>query len=306
MAALHGWLLYNSHLQTEKFLDYLAWFKDQAEKRGIMVDAVANTQLLAQFDTFSPPLNASKDFPATYPPDFIHAADKDLILLRQLEQLGIRSYNSSGAIGICDDKRLMHEKLTQFDLPQPKTICAPMIYPGMPLTDRSHLTRIASLLGFPLVVKEAFGSFGQQVYLVRSEKELADKAEELAGKPHLYQQFISESSGEDRRLNVIGGKVAAAMLRTSANDFRANVSSGGETEQYEPTDDEKKLAVAAAKACRTDFAGVDLLKTTKGSVVCEVNSNPHIRSIYECTGIDVAEPMLDWIEATLTVKGSKS
>lgn len=306
MRTLHGWLIYNGHLQTDKFLDYIHWFEDRAKKRGMSIELISNTQLLAQFDPSGTASISGPDLPAQQTPDFVHAADKDLLLLRQIERQDIRSYNSSTAIAICDDKRLMHEALSHFSLPQPKTVCAPMIYSGMSLTDSSYLKHVANLLGFPLVIKQAFGSFGEQVYLIHSENELTDKACELAGKPHLYQQFIAESSGEDRRLNVIGGEVAAAMRRISAADFRANVSAGGRTEHYEPSAEEKALAIAAANACGTDFAGVDLLKTGDGFVICEVNSNPHIRSIYECTGIDVAEPMLDWIETNTTSKETPS
>ncbi len=90
------------------------------------------------------------------------------------------------------------------------------------------------------------------------------------------------------------------MKRQSETDFRANVTSGGTTEIYDPTLEERHLAIAATKAVGADFAGVDLLIGEHGPIVCEVNSNPHIRSIYECTGVDVAIPMIDHIIQQVT------
>jgi ribosomal protein S6--L-glutamate ligase/gamma-F420-2:alpha-L-glutamate ligase len=57
------------------------------------------------------------------------------------------------------------------------------------------------------------------------------------------------------------------------------------------------LAAAAAHAVGTDFAGVDLLFKEDGTpTVCEVNSNAHIRSIFSCTGINVADHILSFIK----------
>ncbi|MFW5676022.1 MAG: ATP-grasp domain-containing protein, partial [Acetivibrio ethanolgignens] len=61
---------------------------------------------------------------------------------------------------------------------------------------------------------------------------------------------------------------------------------------YEPTEEEKRLAVRACQALGLDFAGVDILFGEAGPVVCEVNSNAHFKNIYDCTGVNVAEHIL--------------
>ena len=44
-----------------------------------------------------------------------------------------------------------------------------------------------------------------------------------------------------------------------------------------------------------DFAGVDILFGEDGPVVCEVNSNAHMKNIYDCTGIDVSDFIIRYV-----------
>lgn len=298
MPQLTGWIISNSHLDTDKFTDYVDWFCSASHRSGIPVTRLLNNELLVASGSELPYIYAgSNEQPPL--PDFVHMADKDLHLARHLEHLGIRLFNKASAIEICDNKCLMHQKLHEKKIPVPETVTAPMIYSGMSLKKTDHLNLIEKKLGLPLIIKEAFGSFGRQVYWVETKDELYETARKLAGIEHLYQKPVFSSIGKDLRLNVIGGEVVAAMKRSSKSDFRANVTAGGKTEPYTPSGEEIKLAIAAAKATGTEFAGVDLLQGNEGPVVCEVNSNPHLRSIYECTGIDVAEPMMSYIKYQL-------
>src|SRR5699024_4441248 len=86
---------------------------------------------------------------------------------------------------------------------------------------------------FPMIVKEAFGSFGEQVYFIENKEELDAKINKLGNIPFVFQEFISTSYGVDVRLQVVGEEVIAGMKRKSLNDFRANITSGGTMEPYE-------------------------------------------------------------------------
>ena len=173
-----------------------------------------------------------------------------------------------------------------------------MGYPSL-----EFLEEIVDRLGLPIVVKECFGSFGMQVYLANTWKEAVELTRRLAGRPFLYQQYQKESSGKDIRLQVVGDRVVAGMYRYSVNgDFRANITNGGQMEAYQPSREEQELAVRVADALGLDFAGVDLL--TNG-LVCEVNSNAHFKNIYTCTGVNVAECILDHILDRLSGKTGK-
>ncbi|MDX8046868.1 RimK family alpha-L-glutamate ligase [Gracilibacillus sp. S3-1-1] len=289
-----GWIIYNGNLYSKKFSEQVEWLKTTALAFDIELTPMKNNELVVLIEggkaIIKPPIEL---------PDFVFFWDKDLFLARQLEELGLRLFNQASAIEICDDKALTYQQLAGHGIRMPKTIIAPKIF--IDLTDTSHLSHVIESLGFPMVIKEAFGSFGEQVYLIHNEQELYDKVTELGNKPFLFQEFIQTSYGKDLRLNVVGDEVKAAMLRKSDHDFRANVTAGGKMYTYQPSEQEKDLAITCTKLVGADFAGVDLLIGENGEpILCEINSNAHFKNIYDCTGIDLTQAMLKYIKETIS------
>jgi gamma-F420-2:alpha-L-glutamate ligase len=134
-------------------------------------------------------------------------------------------------------------------------------------------------------------------------EELEQKVHELYGKAFMFQEFVTTSKGKDLRLQVVGNHVVAAMQRTSMNDFRANVTAGGKMEPYTPSEEAKNVAIAAANSIGADFCGVDLLFGPNNQfLICEINSNAHIRNLYDCTGINAADSIIEHILTTLTMR----
>lgn len=294
---LHGWIIYNGTLSGNKFLDYAEWIQQAAYARGSETTIYKNNELNPYLVSGESGLIKKKDEKIA---DYVVFADKDIYLAKQLELMGLHVFNSSQAIEISDDKIATYQHLTKAGLPIPRTI----VYPKVFITtqpDEDVINNAIKSLGFPMVVKESFGSFGEQVYLIHTREELWNKVNELLGKAFVFQEFISSSYGKDMRLQVVGNEVVAAMKRASKNDFRANVSAGGTMEAYTPTKIEREMAVQATKSIGADFAGVDLLYGADGSpLICEINSNAHIRNMYDCTNINVADFIMDYIINTLT------
>lgn len=288
-----GILVENGNWQSPKVDELMEWLVKAAESQGIALRRVKNDALLVVIEGGE----GRVDHPDLRSADFVLFWDKDLLLARQLELMGIRVYNTPQAIEWCDDKMKTHQVLAAHGIPMPTTVFAPFIYSNMKRKSWTYLDAVIAKLGFPMVVKEAFGSFGQQVALVKNREELEGWVLQAYGRPHLYQKYIAESHGEDLRLNVVGGKVVAAMKRVSSTDFRANITLGGTMEGYQPTKAEEELAIQVSKILGLDFAGVDLLQTEAGPLVCEVNSNVHFKTLYECTGVDTAIHLMRWIQS---------
>ncbi|PLS16876.1 RimK family alpha-L-glutamate ligase [Bacillus sp. M6-12] len=284
------WILVNGYLNQKKFSDLAVFVQQAAERKGINAQIVFNSDLIPVIEKGKPILKSKY----STMPDFVLFLDKDIHLARHLEQMGIPLFNSSSAIDLCDSKARTHQALVHQGIDMPKTAFAPFTFEGIPRTDFQAFQDIGQELGYPLVIKESYGSFGQQVYLIENEQQLISKVMELGHRPFILQEYIESSRGRDIRLNVVGGEVVASMKRISETDFRANVSAGGRTEPYSPLAEETELAIRCARILGTDFAGVDLLFGDEGPLVCEVNSNTHIVSIYQCTGINVAEHMIDY------------
>lgn len=288
----NGFLVVNHFLQTTKFTDLYERLQKGAEAAGLTLTVKTGCDLLCEVQ--------SGFLEANEKPDFVLFWDKDIRLAKQLESMGIRLFNSAAAIEACDDKSLTHLALSGV-VSMPKTICAPMTYPAIGYTDLGFVEMAGAALGYPMIMKECFGSFGAQVYLVKNLEEAKEKATTLAGVPFLFQEFIAESAGRDIRLQVVGDRVIAAMLRFSeTGDFRAGITSGGSMKPYEPTEEQKKLAVLVCKTLGLDFAGVDFLFGKNGEpILCEVNSNAHFKNLYDCTGVDAGAEIMAYISKKL-------
>jgi ribosomal protein S6--L-glutamate ligase/gamma-F420-2:alpha-L-glutamate ligase len=131
--------------------------------------------------------------------------------------------------------------------------------------------------------------------LIQDQEELQNKIIDLSPKPILFQKYIQESKGRDIRLCIVGGEFVGAVMRTNNHDFRANVSNGGMMTTYTPTTEEINIAKKACDAIGLDFAGVDILFGNNGPLICEINSNAHMKSFYDATGIDVVKKIFEYI-----------
>ena len=280
-----GWLVVNHFLKTDKFLEHYHWLRTAAEKRNVSLLLKTGVELLGEGE-----IQREKK------PDFVLFWDKDVRLAARLEQADLRLFNNAKAITLCDDKSLTQLALEK-EIPMPKTIFAPLTYPVVGYPDLSFVTKAVNVLGLPVVIKECFGSFGQQVHLADSVKKAEEIAKRLAGSPFMFQEFIATSCGRDVRLQVVGNQVIAAMLRQNSEDFRANLSNGGKATPYEPDENMKELALKACRMLGLDFAGVDFLFGERGEpILCEINSNAHFKNLYDCTGVNVAEAIIKWID----------
>lgn len=266
-----------------------------AKKLGITLQLIANNEIYCLIEDGK---NIIKVPTAAFEPDFILFLDKDIRLAKQLEKLGYKLFNSREVIENCDDKILTFEVLANSGIKMPKTLFSAMLFNGTGNgeADLGFTNIIEETFSYPLVIKEAFGSFGAQVYLIHNREELIAKQKELLYTPHLYQEFIASSKGRDVRIYVVGDQVVASMYRHSDTDFRANISNGASMSPYEPSEAFCQLAIKATEELGADFTGVDLLFGENNEpILCEVNSNAHIKNIYDCTGIDVAEAIFKHI-----------
>lgn len=260
---MNGILVVNHFLNSSKFGELHSLLIFTAKKMNIDLSLKTNLDL------------ATEEAMA----DFVLFWDKDINLARRLEKRGVPVFNSSKSIELCDDKAQTFIELDGI-VPQPQTLIAPKCFFKSDMSE--FVTKAVEILGLPLVFKECFGSFGEQVHLCNSFEEIIDLVSE---KPFILQKYISESSGRDMRLEIVGGKCAAAVRRENKNDFRSNVTNGGTMTPYTPTDDEINTAVKACHALGLTFGGVDILEN---GMVCEVNSNAHIINIMNSTSIDIA------------------
>jgi ribosomal protein S6--L-glutamate ligase len=153
--------------------------------------------------------------------------------------------------------------------------------------------------GAPLVVKLLEGTKGVGVVLAETSKaaESVVNAFRSLKADILVQQYIKESKGQDIRCFVVGGQVVASMERVAQEgEFRANIHLGATARAIEVSDEERDLAIKAAKIIGLEVAGVDMVRSNFGPKLLEVNSSPGLEGIESATGIDIAGKMIEFLE----------
>lgn len=224
----------------------------------------------------------------------------DLAVIRHLERLGVKSFNSSESIEIVKDKLFSHQILAERNLPIPKTMLV-----KFPV----DVDLVEKRLGFPVVVKTLYGSQGSGVFLCESKKQLVDLiqlVEVTKGSANIIlQEFIKSSRGRDLRVFTIGGRAIACVERTAPEgEFKANYSAGGSVAPYEITPEIEWLAVETSRIFNLDIAGIDLLFDGEHYRVCEANSAPGFEAIEKCLDINVPKEMFHFIRLRLGLFGS--
>ena len=222
-------------------------------------------------------------------PDFVVYLDKDKYLSRLWEKEGVRLFNSAEGVEVCDDKMLTYIALANGGVEIPDTLPAPLCYYPDARVREEYCRVVEERLGYPLVVKKSFGSWGMDVNLIQNFAELRKIAEEYKLFPHLYQKYIAAKRGEDTRVLVIGGKAVAAMRRRNDGDFRSNIELGGRGYPAEITKSYREISERAARLLSLDYCGIDLLEGEDGRpIVCEVNSNAFFNEAEKVTGVNIA------------------
>ena len=233
---------------------------------------------LDDFDAIIPRIGASITFYGT-------------AVIRQFEMMGVFSLNESVSITRARDKLRSLQLLSRKGL-------------GLPITGFAHSTKMTQELiklvgGAPLVIKLLEGTQGKGVVLAETEgaaESVIDAFREMDANI-LVQEFIKEARGSDIRCFVIGDQVVASMMRTAKEgEFRSNLHRGGTAKIVEITKEERQAALDATKALGLNLAGVDMLRSSRGPLIMEVNSSPGLNGIETATGKDVAGMIIEYLE----------
>ena len=288
---MKGFVAINAYSTNEEYLYQAKRMQEEFALLGVQIDVIRNDK----FDLYIDHDNIVSKV-SDY--DFCIFWDKDKYALSMIEKTGMPIFNPVDAIEKCDDKMTTYIELSGHGIPMPKTLPGLLCYTEEEKI-KDFTVDIVETLGYPLVVKESYGSLGQGVYLVKDRAELLNVMEQLKCMPHLFQEYVSTSYGRDVRIIVIGGEVIGGMLRKSEGDFRSNIAAGGNGEVYPLNDELITLAKRISKLLNLDYCGIDILFGKDGPLVCEVNSNAFFFAFERVTKINVARLYAEHILRTL-------
>ena len=215
-------------------------------------------------------------------------------VVKQFEMMGSFCVNSSSAITNSRDKLRSLQILAEAGI-------------NMPVTGFASHTKdiegvIESVGSIPLIMKLLQGTQGQGVVLAETRKaaESVMSAFRQLDADIMVQEFIAESRGTDIRAFVVGDYVVAAMRRTANEDeFRSNLHRGGVIEPINITEEESRMAIKASKILGLQIAGVDLMRSSRGPLILEVNSSPGLQGIETSSKLDVAGKIISYIRGKI-------
>lgn len=280
--------------------------KEEAIARGHDVTIVKYRDCYASIEKNNPTVSYRGEdlgkFDAIIPRIAANMTRYGTAIVRQLEMQGVYTVSSSLAINRSRDKLRSLQLLAKAGVGIPKTVVS------------RNSTDIDSLLdklgGMPVIIKLARGTHGNGVVLAETKKAAKSVLQAFYltnedGTNILLQEFVAESAGTDIRALVVGGRVVASMKRQSLDDdFRSNLHKGGEGKTIKLTEEERKMAVKAAKAMGLNIAGVDMMRSDRGPLILEVNASPGF-GIEKVTGRDVASPIIEYIELNAKRRNKK-
>ncbi|QED38562.1 30S ribosomal protein S6--L-glutamate ligase [Antarcticibacterium arcticum] len=212
-------------------------------------------------------------------------------VVRQFEMMGVFTTTESQALVRSRDKLRSLQVLSRARLGLPKTV----------FTNYSKDVGevIKHVGGAPLIIKLLEGTQGLGVVLAETKNAAESVIEAFNGLQArvIVQEFIKEAGGADIRALIVDGHVVGAMKRQGKEgEFRSNLHRGGTASVIELTDDEENAAIKAAKSMGLGVAGVDMLQSSRGPLILEVNSSPGLEGIEAATGKDIAKSIIRYIE----------
>lgn len=270
---------------------------EEATLRGHEVTVIKYKECYASIEQNNPTVSYRGDdlshFDAVIPRIASNMTNYGTAIVRQLEMQGIFTLSSSIAISRSRNKLRSMQLLAKSGAGIPKTVVS------RNSTDIDEM--IEQIGGMPIIIKLARGTHGNGVVLAETKKAAKSVLQALYlsnedGTNILLQEFIKESAGTDIRAFVVGSRVVASMKRQSLDDdFRSNLHKGGEGTKIKLTDEEKKMAVKAAKTMGLNVAGVDMMRSSRGPLILEVNASPGF-GIEKVTGRNVASAIIEYVE----------
>jgi len=269
---------------------------EAAQQRGHEVDVLDTLKFAIDLEAGTPDLYFKKkqleDYDAILPRIGASITYYGTAVVRQFQQMNVFTANTAEGILVSRDKLKSLQVLSKHNIGIPRT--------AFVRNKNDVLPAIERVGGAPVIIKLIEGTQGIGVLLAETIETATSMIELLQSQKQnvLIQKFVAESKGRDIRAVVIGDQVVASMRRVAqGQEFRSNIHRGAKAEQIEIDERYAQAAVRATQIMGLKFAGVDMLETSEGPQILEVNSSPGLQGIESCTQLDVAGALIDYIAA---------
>lgn len=258
---------------------------DEFKKKGIDIVQIHDDDLILWLQN----PEQFKNFDVVFSRSISHL--RSYYILETLDAWGIKTVNTPQVVRICGDKILTSIALVKANVP---TTNIKIAFEG-----QATLTAIEEM-GYPVVMKPAFGSWGRLVSKIndRHAAESLIEHKEVLGSLHhstfYIQEYINKTKGRDIRAFVIGDETICAIYRTSEH-WITNTARGGQASNCEVTKELNDICVKAAKAVGGGIVAIDVFETEKGYLINEINHTMEFRNSVTTTGVNIPEKMVEYV-----------
>lgn len=165
----------------------------------------------------------------------------------------------------------------------------------------------ADRLGYPVIMKTIGGGGGQGVMRATSENELKPVMDTMKVlEQEICLQEYKEHKGTDNRIIVIGDQVVGYQRSSSGDEWRSNISEGGERKKTEITEEIEKVALRSSRALGFDICGCDIIENDGSVYVLEVNSAFGLsEEINEVVGEEIILRLVERLHSRAMEEGSR-
>jgi gamma-F420-2:alpha-L-glutamate ligase len=218
-------------------------------------------------------------------PQFAMVRCIDPFFTRQLELLGIKTFNSAFVSEISNNKAKTHQYLIQYNIAMLTTI----------YFDKFGTAVERTPFPYPFILKDVYGRGGNEVYKIKDEAAFSLAQYENRGQ-QMIAQPIAGQPGKDVRVFVLGKEIVAAVLRASDTDFKANFTKGGKATLYELSPEETKVVEKVVNAFEFGLVGIDFLFDENGQLLFnEIEDVVGSRTLSATTTINLMRRYLQFI-----------
>lgn len=295
---MYMWMVYDKE-GLARNTDYVALYQNTCRKYDIEVEAVLDIDVKNRITGGETPV-------------FVLVRTIHPEINRFLEESGIPVFNSYEVSRICNDKgktlRCLKEKvlsvpslsfpscelpdILSMDIPELRTLFENKFVCSSHVEQEKKVISQAE----DFVIKAVDGHGGKQVFSMVAEKEQIRDG--IGDRDFVLQPMIPDMGrSRDLRVYVIGKRIVAAVMRSSAVDFRANFSLGGEVCLYKLHEEEKNAVRTIVREFEFGMAGIDFIFDRDDQLFLnEIEDVVGARMLYRCSpDIDLVGQYVDHI-----------
>ena len=213
-------------------------------------------------------------------------------VLRFLNSFGVTTVNTYDVAHMCGDKILTSLAFSKNNIPTPNTHVA---------FDQENALKIIDELGYPVVMKPVFGSWGRLLAKIdsRTAAEAILEHKAVLGRylhTVFYIQEFIEKPQRDIRAFVVGDETICAVYRNSQH-WITNTAQGGTISPCEVDDELNDLCLRAAEAVGGGIIAVDVMESEAGYTVHEANYTMEFKNSIAPTGVDIPGKIISYLES---------